>query len=173
MTTTSFSTLFLYAYGLFICLTLMSLSSCATPTPYGPLTDGFGYSDTQLNDNRFEVRYKGNASTPQEQVESMWLRRAAELASSKGYAYFVVEGATTSVGEQNLLIAPGSSSTTVKTIGFNQGPIAPTYEATSSYKPPVRRNVRRYSRSGQVVGYKEGTQPANAFKASLILDKYK
>ncbi|HEX4870938.1 MAG TPA: hypothetical protein VFV27_01375 [Nevskiaceae bacterium] len=70
-------------------LTLLLLAGCATVTPYQPLTEGQGYADQKLENNRFRVRFAGNSLTPRETVENYLLFRAAELTLDNGYDYFV------------------------------------------------------------------------------------
>jgi hypothetical protein len=68
------------------------LAACAThPTPYqaaaGP--NQFGYSEQQLEQNRFRVTFTGNSDTPRGWVENGLLYRAAEITKMNGYDYFV------------------------------------------------------------------------------------
>jgi hypothetical protein len=76
---------------------LLALASCAYPTPYVPATTpgGQGYSETQLEANRFRVNFKGNTVTPRETVENFLLLRAAELTLKTGNDYFVIANAST------------------------------------------------------------------------------
>jgi len=71
-----------------------ALSACATATPYQPEIPGAavsgGYSDYQLDSNKFRVTFSGNTLTSRETVERYLLYRAAELTVSQGYDYFVV-----------------------------------------------------------------------------------
>lgn len=70
------------------------LAGCATETPYRPATGtGFervGYSDHQIEPNRFEVSFSGNSYTSRETVEKYLLYRAAELTIQQGGDYFVM-----------------------------------------------------------------------------------
>lgn len=69
---------------------LAVLAGCSTPTPYQPLTDGFGYSDQLLEQNRFRVTFSGNSDTPRSTVENYLLYRAAEVTVKSGFDYFVI-----------------------------------------------------------------------------------
>lgn len=73
--------------------TLM-VAACATETPYRPATgSGFyrtGYSDTQIEPNRFRVTFAGNSVTDRDTVERYLLFRAAELTVQNGFDYFVM-----------------------------------------------------------------------------------
>ncbi|WP_193170871.1 CC0125/CC1285 family lipoprotein [Nisaea nitritireducens] len=75
---------------LFLVLLLPVLAGCASPTPYAPLTDRFGYKDSSIESNRYRVSFSGNSSTDRETVETYLLYRAAELTLEKGAAYFLV-----------------------------------------------------------------------------------
>lgn len=69
---------------------LMSLllSACIGPTPYQAVTDGFGYSEQQIEENRYRVGFVGNSATPREAVENYLLFRAAEVTVQSGNDYF-------------------------------------------------------------------------------------
>lgn len=68
------------------------LAACATSTPYGPATQGggYGFSEQQIEENRFRITFRGNSSTARETVENSLLYRAAELTVERGYDYFIV-----------------------------------------------------------------------------------
>ncbi|MCC7266355.1 MAG: hypothetical protein IT546_03330 [Caulobacteraceae bacterium] len=70
------------------------LSACATATPYQPNIRGQqvsgGFSETQLEPDRFRVNFAGNSLTSRETVEGYLLFRAAELTVAEGYDYFVI-----------------------------------------------------------------------------------
>lgn len=69
------------------------LAGCATETTYHPATgQGFyrtGYSERQIEPNRFIVSFAGNTVTPRDTVERYLLFRAAELTLQQGGDYFV------------------------------------------------------------------------------------
>lgn len=69
------------------------LAACATtPTPYAPATTagGYGFTQQRIEADRFIVRFRGNAATPQDAVRTLALRRAAEITRGEGYDWFVV-----------------------------------------------------------------------------------
>jgi hypothetical protein len=70
------------------------LSACATATTYHPATgSGFartGFSDEQIEQNRFRVSFSGNSYTSRDTVERYLLFRAAELTISTGADYFIM-----------------------------------------------------------------------------------
>lgn len=72
----------------------LGLAACAvTPTPYQPAglpgaSASGGFSELQLEPNRFRVNFAGNSYTGRETVENYLLLRAAELTLSQGGDWF-------------------------------------------------------------------------------------
>jgi len=71
-----------------------ALAGCATPTPYQPNIPGQsssgGYSEMQLEQNRWRVTFAGNSLTSRQTVEGYLLFRAAELTRQQGYDWFSI-----------------------------------------------------------------------------------
>lgn len=65
------------------------LAGCATATPYQTMKRGQGYSDQQLESNRFRVRFAGNGLTAKDTVQNYLLYRAAEVTLAQGHDYFL------------------------------------------------------------------------------------
>jgi len=70
-----------------LAVTLLA-AACASPTPYAPRESGEGYSEQQLERNRYRVSFAGNSITPRETVETYLLYRAAEITLESGHDYF-------------------------------------------------------------------------------------
>lgn len=75
----------------------LALGACATATPYQPLQAkagaskaSGGYSERQLETNRWQVSFAGNSLTDRRTVESYLLFRAAELTQQNGFDWFSV-----------------------------------------------------------------------------------
>lgn len=68
---------------------VLTLSACATATPYQPASrsDG-GFAETRLESNRYRVTFAGNSLTARETVEDYLLYRAAELTVENGFDWF-------------------------------------------------------------------------------------
>ena len=70
------------------------LTACTGPTPYRPAVgQGFnrtGFSDVQVENDRFRVSFAGNSYTQRETVERYLLFRAAEITLQSGNDYFVM-----------------------------------------------------------------------------------
>lgn len=72
----------------------LALAGCTTATPYQPAGQNRaaagGYTDEQLEQNRFRVTFSGNSTTSRDTVERYLLYRAAELTRQRGYDWFVM-----------------------------------------------------------------------------------
>ena len=70
------------------------MAGCMSATTYHPATGrGFareGYSDRQIEANRFVVTFSGNTLTSRDTVERYLLFRAAELTVQQGGTYFIL-----------------------------------------------------------------------------------
>jgi hypothetical protein len=71
-------------------LLVLLLAGCAVPTPYQPAADGYGYSEQQLESDRYRVTFSGNSVTPRDRVQNYLLHRAAEVTLESGHDYFTV-----------------------------------------------------------------------------------
>ncbi len=72
----------------------IAVAACATPTPYQPATGSgayrTGFSDQQVENDRFMVRFAGNSLTSRDTVERYLLFRAAELTLQNGFDNFTL-----------------------------------------------------------------------------------
>jgi hypothetical protein len=71
----------------------LALAGCETATPYQPIglhgsQASGGYSDQQIEGNRWRVTFAGNTLTSRETVERYLLYRAAELTVQQGFDWF-------------------------------------------------------------------------------------
>lgn len=73
-------------------LAAIALAGCETATPYQPLTHNAeasgGYTDLQIEPNRWRVTFSGNDLTSRETVERYLLFRAAQLTVDQGFDWF-------------------------------------------------------------------------------------
>lgn len=76
--------------GLLAAPLLLLLGACAIETPYQAADGRYGYSEQQIEENRYRVTFTGNPSTPRETVQNYLLYRSAELTVQKGYDYFTM-----------------------------------------------------------------------------------
>lgn len=70
---------------------VLALSGCAANGSYHASTGAAssGYSDERLDETHWRVEFVGDASTPQQTVESYLLYRAAEITIDSGHDWFV------------------------------------------------------------------------------------
>jgi hypothetical protein len=68
---------------------LLAYSSCSTYTPYSDLL-GYGYTDTQLSEDTFEINLVGDTSDTRTSAKRYATYRAAHLAFQRGYPYFEI-----------------------------------------------------------------------------------
>ncbi|HSA79259.1 MAG TPA: hypothetical protein VLE23_00470 [Geminicoccaceae bacterium] len=73
-----------------LAVALLLVAGCAVPTPYQPAVKGYGYSEQQLESNRYRVTFSGNSVTPRDTVQNYLLHRAAEVTLESGHDYFTV-----------------------------------------------------------------------------------
>jgi len=71
-------------------LVVITVSGCAA-TPYQQRGATGGFSETQLAENVFEVRFRGNGYTSSERASDFALLRSAELTLEKGFRYFIID----------------------------------------------------------------------------------
>ena len=70
---------------------LTFLAACSTPTVYAPaMQDSYGFAETQIEQNRWQVTFSGNSLTDMQTVETYLLYRAAELTNQQGFDYFIM-----------------------------------------------------------------------------------
>lgn len=72
-----------------LALTLL-LAGCATPTPYQPARNGYGYHDQRLENNRYRITVTANTLTSRDTVENYLLYRAAQVTIQTGNHYFTI-----------------------------------------------------------------------------------
>ncbi|WP_116092353.1 CC0125/CC1285 family lipoprotein [Sphingomonas crusticola] len=91
----------------------LALTGCATPTPYQPLSRpgslAGGYSDIQIEPNRFRVSFSGNSMTSRDTVETFLLYRAAQLTVDRGFDWFVMADRNTDRNSNTYVSQPFAS----------------------------------------------------------------
>ncbi|CAN7145585.1 hypothetical protein LJR164_000026 [Phenylobacterium sp. LjRoot164] len=83
------------------------LGACTTATPYQPNITGQkvqgGYSEQQVETDRFRVTFSGNSLTSRETVEGYLLYRAAELTVQQGFDWFEIVDRNTDADRQTYI----------------------------------------------------------------------
>lgn len=71
-------------------IALFVLAACASAPVYAPASSagGAGYSETQVEDNRYFVTYRAGGTADAQLVQDFALLRAAEIALSRGVDWF-------------------------------------------------------------------------------------
>ena len=98
-------------------ISLIALASCASTVAYQPATspNGAGYSQTQIEDNRFIVTYRAPSGANPRLIEDYALLRAAELTLEQGQSWFIVDRRRTDLdnpesGRPRVGVSVGSGS---------------------------------------------------------------
>jgi hypothetical protein len=78
------------ASALVVVLGLLLAACAGAPTPYQQARDGYGYSEQQIEENRYRVSFAGNSATSRQTVEDYLLYRGAELSVQTGHDWFEV-----------------------------------------------------------------------------------
>ena len=70
-----------------------TVAACATPTRYQPAVgpSAVGFSEQQIEADRFRVTFRGGGGAGAAQVADYALLRAADLTLGSGYEWFVVD----------------------------------------------------------------------------------
>ena len=123
------------------------VAGCATETTYRPATGtGFnrtGFTERQVEANRFLVTFAGNSVTDRDTVERYLLFRAAELTLQNGFDYFVMVDRETDRQARTYSTGTGFGG------GFNDFDV---------------RTVDRYEASAEIV-MRKGTPPRDEVRA--------
>jgi len=69
---------------------LLALSALGCATGYHAHGLSGGFSETQLDDNVFQVTFGGNGYTSRERAADFTLLRSAEVARSNGFSFFII-----------------------------------------------------------------------------------
>jgi hypothetical protein len=112
-------------------LALLALAGCAaSPTPYQPAANGYGFSQQQIEGNRYRVTFAGNSATSLDTVRNYMLYRAAEVTVESGHDYFVVVDQNT----QSTTTYRGTGSTPFGFgTGFGSGGVGVGFSSFSAY----------------------------------------
>ncbi|MFP3943623.1 MAG: CC0125/CC1285 family lipoprotein [Alphaproteobacteria bacterium] len=160
-----------WAARLPVLLMAVLAASCATQTPYAPADGGrLGYSEQQIENNRYTVSFAGNSLTDRQTVETYLLYRAAELTLQSGYDYFVVveqdtEKSTTY--RSTIYDYPYRHHFFLSWYGYPYGPHFGGGLATETTRP-----IERYRAVAEIVMY-EGEKPESdpaAFDARSVIE---
>lgn len=93
-----------------IAVTAFVLTACASaPTVYAPADGGRrGYSEQQIEADRYRVRFDGGSDVSFQQLEDMAIRRAAELTLEQGGDWFILVSRASQGDDENPVSVGGS-----------------------------------------------------------------
>ena len=114
---------------LIVVFLVVFVSGCATP--YQKVDFGGGYSETQLSENAFNVRFQGNGFTSSQRVSDLALLRCAELCLEHGFGFFVItekqffdsEGMVMPMSDQGDSMTTRKFRTTNRIVCYKRKPI--------------------------------------------------
>jgi len=161
-------------------LMTLLLFACATATPYQPQIAGQrvsgGYSENQIDDTHYRVRFAGNTLTSRDTVEGYLLYRAAELTVQNGYDWFRITDHTTETDRQTYIERSPRYEPYYGSIYLNWRPHWRYYRSGvwSTWHPYGRdpfwsfdtdvRTVERYEAEADIV-MRRGSMPTDASRA--------
>jgi hypothetical protein len=96
-------------------VSVLFMAGCAT----GYHAQGFagGFSETQLDENVFQVTFRGNGYTSGERAADFTLLRSAEVAREHGYGYFIIVEKVDRTG-YGAYTTPATSETTASATSY-------------------------------------------------------
>ncbi len=147
---------------------LLFVAACASPTPYAPLFDQYGYAEQQIEDNRYRVTFTGNAVTAKETVENYLLYRAAELTRARGYDYFELTDRDTDKSTRYL-----SNYTTFGHFRSRHDRFGLSHSAGPGFVTGTSRPITEYAAAATILlfrGKKPGER-AQAYDARDVLNR--
>ena len=167
----------------------LALGACGTATPYQPLRPGSnvsgGYSDRQIEADRFMVSFSGNSLTDRKTVETYLLYRAAELTLAQGADWFEMVDRQT---DRNTKVYADPDpwgfggwwgpTWRLSRRGYGWGPRGPWggwggWGGPGAFGPADYDSVTQYEANGEIVIHK-GPKPADnprAFDAHMVADR--
>jgi hypothetical protein len=147
------------------------LGACAhffpQPTPYQPAVDttdfwggataGYGYSEQEIEDNRYRVTFAGNDHTKADTVQNYLLYRAAELTLNHEYDYFTVV-------DRNFDRSTRYSGSTYESPGYVTKTKKGDYVSEPGFSSYSADPIDEYTASADIVMFK-GEKPASDARA--------
>lgn len=161
-----------------ILTTMLLLSACATTYQ----SQGFsgGFSETQLDENVFTVRFNGNGFTSVERASDFTMLRSAELALQHGYNYFVIVDAN-QYTRNSTYTTPTTATTTLNTNTYGTASVygnTGTYNsrtygtATTQFSGGQTYNISKPSTSNTIVCFDEKPE-GFSYSASFLVESLK
>ena len=153
-----------------IAIVAVFLVSCSTA--YQSVGFTGGYSGTQLDENVFQVSFRGNGYTRQERANDLALLRSAEVALENGFPFFaIIDGQR--YAEHATWTAPSSSTTNFNATTY--GNLSSGMYTGNTYGTATTTNyggqtfvVRRPTASNTILCFKERPEGFVYNAASIV-----
>jgi len=145
-----------------ITITILILQGCATSYQQTGFTGG--YSETQLDENVFNISFRGNGYTGRERVADFTLLRSAELTLENGFQYFAIIDAN-SYTSNSTYATPTTSHTTGSAYGSGNYAYV---SATTTTTGGQTYNISKPSSSNTIVCFKEKPETVFTYNANFI-----
>ena len=146
-------------------LLLLTLSACGTTYQSQSWTGGF--SEVQLDENIFEITFKGNAFVDASTVRDYAMLRAAEVTLDHGFEYFVVADEDNWTKIQTVTTGGNSSTTTYSgTVSGNM--VSGT--ANTAYNPPQTTTYNKPRSLKTIVTFHEKPEGLTSYSARFVRD---
>lgn len=125
----------------YILILIISMFTISCATSYQSIGFTGGYSETQLDENIFQVSFIGNGYTSRERCDDYALLRCAELSLMNGFEYFIIVDSKEYISNSSYT-TPTQSRTTATLIG-NQvvGKTTTTGGQTYNISKPSSKNT--------------------------------
>jgi len=138
------------------------LQGCATS--YQKTGFAGGYSETQLDENVFNVSFRGNGYSGRERVADFTLLRSAELAIENGFQYFAIIDAS-SYTSNSTYTTPTESRTTGSVYGAGNYAYGSANTKTTGGET---YNISKPSASNTIVCFKEKPETIFTYNSNFI-----
>ncbi|MGB1069983.1 MAG: CC0125/CC1285 family lipoprotein [Henriciella sp.] len=157
-------------------LSVVMIAACAASTAYRPALDTrYGYSEQQIETDRWKVQFAGNSLTKRQTVELYLLYRLAELTDQNGFDFFKV--VTRETDEQKRTVPVGTPFSYNYRLYARTGLIyaAPYRFCRACYDPfwhhePETRDIIRYEADAEIImGYGPAPEGEEYFDAEDVL----
>lgn len=164
-----------YLFSIFFSFLLVG---CATT--YQSESFSGGFSSTQLDENVFQVTFKGNAFISPEKANDYALLRSAEIALEKGYKFFVISE-TQKYSIESTYTTPTTATTNLNSnsygsayhYGNNFNYSGNTYgTATTTFSGGQTYNISKPRATNIIICFKDKPQ-GFAYNAEFIINSLK
>ena len=145
-------------------MSLLACLLCGCATSYQGDAFTGGYSETQFDENIFNVSFRGNAMTRRDRVADFTLLRCAELTLENGFSYFAVVESN-SYTDTSTHTTPTTTNTTGN--AYSSGNMIHG-NATSTTTGGQTYNTTKPSQTNTIVCFKEKPISTFSYNAKFI-----